>query len=191
MQKRIKSALLSRSSHPSQSFYLCQTLWTVIRLCQQRNGALRYDVGGYHSRLSRGIPGFESQYRNFSFCLFFCSLLCFINIYSYYLRYEVTSVYDHLLKYKVTWAAPLYYPVISKFLVGISYAIAMTMNLKRSMDNLRFHFSILPIPLYLWSLSLDMYICISFLRRLMLDKHLIEQPRVTHFCSSLQSLVFP
>eukprot|EP00984_Skeletonema_dohrnii_P025265 scaffold14384_cov86-Skeletonema_dohrnii-CCMP3373.AAC.3 len=31
-------------------------------------GALRYDVGGYHSRLSRGIPGFESQYRNYSFC---------------------------------------------------------------------------------------------------------------------------
>lgn len=29
---------------------------------------IRYDVGGYHSRLSRGIPGFESQYRN-SFCI--------------------------------------------------------------------------------------------------------------------------
>eukprot|EP00984_Skeletonema_dohrnii_P009499 scaffold3626_cov69-Skeletonema_dohrnii-CCMP3373.AAC.13 len=28
-----------------------------MSLRTKRNGALRYDVGGYHSRLSRGIPG--------------------------------------------------------------------------------------------------------------------------------------
>ena len=29
---------------------------------------IRYDVGGYHSRLSRGIPGFESPYRKVTTC---------------------------------------------------------------------------------------------------------------------------
>ena len=45
-------------------------------------GALRYDVGGYHSRLSRGIPGFESQYRNYIFAALsfftFCHLFLVI-----------------------------------------------------------------------------------------------------------------
>jgi hypothetical protein len=50
---------------------------------------LRYGVGGYHSRLSPGRPGFESQYRNFFFSFFFSLLGClfgfsFFSICMYY-----------------------------------------------------------------------------------------------------------